>query len=88
MKDCEIPDAADHGDVEKGPAIVCDSSIWVRDPSSRGGLWRPPLGRKYDKAAKKHKKHKKLWLKDLGDPSSLCEPPVGMEPVPFDRDCF
>lgn len=88
MENCEIPEATNHKDHAKGPAIVCDSGIWVRDPSSRGGLWCPPLGRKFDKVTRRHKPQKKLWLKDIDDPSSLREPPAGLDPVPFSRDCF
>lgn len=86
MEDAEIPDALDFPLHKTGPAIVCDSTIWIRDPSSRGGLWRPPLGRKFDKRTQTHKPHRKLWLKDLDDPSSLQEPPAGLEPTPFNRD--
>lgn len=88
MEAAEIPEARDFRDHKAGPAIVCDSSIWIRDPDSRSGVWRPPLGRKFDKRTGKHKPHRKLWLKDLDDPSSLQEPPPGLEPVPFDADCL
>lgn len=79
---------ADSGD-RRGNGVVaikCDTTIWERAPESRSGLWRPPLGRKYDKKKGVHKPQRKLWFKDLGDYQSLCEPPVGLEPTPFDTE--
>lgn len=84
----ELPLAAHHPDKVVGPAIVLDAGIWQRDPGTRGGLWRPPLGRKYDKVLKTHKKHRKLWLPDLDHPDDLRMPTRdGLpEPVPYDSD--
>lgn len=82
----ELPLAAHHPDKVAGPAIVLDAGIWQRDPGTRGGLWRPPLGRKYDRVLRIHKKHRKLWLPDLSRPDDLRVPTRdGLpEPVPYD----
>jgi hypothetical protein len=81
-----IPLASQWPDHAAGPAIVADDSILARGPRSRGGLWRPAEGQKWDKKRNGYRKGRKRWLECLDDPRSLTRTRLDVQPVPCDAE--